>query len=182
MAAGYPLLVNGHLFLTVEALYQAMRYTDDVSEEGELIQELIRRQRSPMAAKLVSKRYYSLSRPDWEFSRVGIMEWCLRAKLHAYWQKFGALLAATGSRPIVEESHKDRFWGAVPFREDPDELEGENVLGSLLIKLRDCVNEGMVPDISQLPVNGMCVFGSPPYSVVAAVDSMPVQINWLDEQ
>lgn len=181
MAAGYPLLINGQLFLTVEALYQALRYADEVSEEGELIQELIRRQRSPMAAKMVSKKYYSLSRDDWEVSRVKIMDWCLRVKLHVHWEKFGTLLTATGSLPIVEESHKDRFWGAVPTREDHNVLEGENILGSLLMQLRNIANQGIIPDVSKPPVKGMTIFGSLPYRVAIGGENLTsTQISWLD--
>ena len=168
MAAGYPLLINGHLFRTSEALYQALRYADDKSEDGELIQELIRREKSPMAAKMVSKKYNSLSREDWEFARVKIMDWCLRAKLYAHWEKFGSLLLRTGSLPIVEESHKDRFWGAVPVRESTDELQGENVLGSLLVRLRDHVQADRRPNVAELPISGMWILGAPPTSVEPA--------------
>jgi ribA/ribD-fused uncharacterized protein len=167
MAGGYPLLVNGHLFRTSEALYQALRYADDKSEDGELIQELIQREKSPMAAKMVSKKYYALTRDDWDITRVKIMDWCLRAKLHAHWDKFSTLLIATGDLPIVEESHKDRFWGAVAIPGSEDQLAGENVLGSLLARLRNQVNAGNQPDITQLPVSGMLIFGSPPVSVEA---------------
>ena len=165
MAAGYPLLINGHLFRTSEALYQAFRYTDDKSEDGELVQELIRREKSPMAAKMVSKKYYPLTRDDWDNTRVKIMDWCLRAKLHAHWDKVSALLISTGDSPIVEESHKDRFWGAVAVLGSEDQLAGENVLGSLLVRLRDHIKAGNQPNIAELPVTGMLIFGSPPVSV-----------------
>jgi ribA/ribD-fused uncharacterized protein len=165
MAAGYPLLINGHLFRTSEALYQAFRYADDKSEDGELVQELIRSEKSPMAAKMVSKKYYPLTRDDWVNTRVKIMDWCLRAKLHAHWDKFSALLISTGDSPIVEESHKDRFWGAVAVPGSDDQLAGENVLGSLLVRLRDHIKAGNQPNIAELPVTGMLIFGSPPVSV-----------------
>jgi len=165
MAAGYPLLINGHLFRTSEALYQALRYADDKSEDGELIQELIQREKSPMAAKMVSKKYYPLTRDDWDNTRVKIMDWCLRAKLHAHWDKFSTLLIATGDLPIVEESHKDRFWGAVAIPGSDNQLAGENMLGSLLVRLRDQINAGDQPVINELPVSGMLIFGSPPVLV-----------------
>ena len=165
MAAGYGLLVNGHLFRTSEALYQALRYADDVSEDGVLIQELIRQEKSPMAAKMVSKKYYGLTRDDWDFTRVKVMDWCLRAMLYAHWEKFGQLLLATGTLPIVEESHKDRFWGAVPLKGNNDVLEGENTLGHLLARLRSHVTDGRQPNIEELPIAGMTVLGSPPLSV-----------------
>ena len=179
MAAGFPLLVNGHLFRTSEALYQALRYADDVSEDGVLIQELIRQEKSPMAAKMVSKKYSGLTRDDWDFARVKIMDWCLRAKLHAYWDKFGQLLLATGSLPIVEESHKDRFWGAVAVRGNNDVLEGENTLGHLLTRLRSHVTEGRRPNIDELPTSGMTLLGLPPRSVDPAPETE--QMDWLKD-
>ena len=171
MAAGFPLLVNGHLFRTSEALYQALRYADDVSEDGVLIQELIRQEKSPMAAKMVSKKYSGLTRDDWDFARVKIMDWCLRAKLHAHWDKFGQLLLATGSLPIVEESHKDRFWGAVPLKGNNDVLEGDNTLGFLLTRLRSHVIDGRRPNIGELPITGMTIIGSLPLSVGPAPET-----------
>jgi ribA/ribD-fused uncharacterized protein len=179
MAAGYGLLVNGHLFRTSEALYQALRYADDVSEDGVLIQELIRQEKSPMAAKMVSKKYNGLTRNDWDFTRVKVMDWCLRAKLHAHWDKFGELLLATGSLPIVEESHKDRFWGAVPLKGNNDVLEGENTLGHLLTRLRSHVAEGRRPNIEELPTSGMTLLGLPPRSVDPAPETE--QMDWLKD-
>jgi ribA/ribD-fused uncharacterized protein len=179
MAAGFPLLVNGHLFRTSEALYQALRYADDVSEDGVLIQELIRQEKSPMAAKMVSKKYNGLTRNDWDFTRVKVMDWCLRAKLHAHWDKFGELLLATGSLPIVEESHKDRFWGAVPLKGNNDVLEGENTLGHLLTRLRSHVAEGRRPNIEELPTSGMTLLGLPPRSVDPAPETE--QMDWLKD-
>lgn len=178
MAAGYGLLVNGHLFRTSEALYQALRYTDDVSEDGVLIQELIRQEKSPMAAKMVSKKYYGLTRDDWDFTRVKVMDWCLRAKLYAHWEKFGQLLLATGKLPIVEESHKDRFWGAVPLKGNNDVLEGENTLGHLLARLRSHVTDGRRPNIEELPIAGMTVLGQLPRSVDPAPETE--QMDWLE--
>ena len=179
MAAGYGLLVNGHPFRTSEALYQALRYADDVSEDGVLIQELIRQEKSPMAAKMVSKKYYGLTRDDWDFTRVKVMDWCLRAKLHAHWDKFGELLLATGSLPIVEESHKDRFWGAVPLKGNNDVLEGENTLGYLLARLRSHVTDGRRPNIEELPIADMTVLGLPPLSVGPAPETE--QMDWLKD-
>ena len=180
MAAGYPLIVNGHLFRTSEALYQAFRYSDDKSEDGELIQELIRREKSPMAAKMVSKKYYAFTRDDWDFTRVKIMDWCLRAKLSAHWDNFSALLLSTGDLPIVEESHKDRFWGAVAVPGSADHLAGENVLGSLLVRLRENIKTGNRPNISELPATGMVIFGSPPVSVAPGSSEPEQRTLFLD--
>jgi hypothetical protein len=56
-------------------------------------------------------------------------------KLAQNWQTFGALLRSTGDWPIVEESRRDDFWGAKAV--DEEMLVGANVLGRLLMELRE---------------------------------------------
>lgn len=130
MAAGYPLRVNGLEIRTAEALYQACRFPH-LPE----VQLLIISQKSPMTAKMKSKPHRADSRPDWEHQRVTIMRWSLRMKLVQNWSRFRELLLSTGSRPIVEESRRDSFWGAKP--DGARSLVGANVLGRLLMELRD---------------------------------------------
>ena len=130
MAAGFPLRVNDVDIRTSEALYQACRFPHLPD-----IQRLIIAQKSPMTAKMKSKRYRSRSREDWDIVRVSIMRWCLRVKLATNWNKFSDLLLATGDNPIVEESRRDDFWGA-KVRGDGI-LVGANALGRLLMELRE---------------------------------------------
>lgn len=130
MAPGYPILVNNVRILTTEALYQACRFPHLPD-----VQKLIIEQVSPMTAKMKSKPYRNGTRHDWDTARISIMRWCLRLKLALHWSLFGGLLLSTGDKPIVEESKKDSFWGAKPIGEDI--LEGANILGRLLMELRD---------------------------------------------
>ena len=129
MAARFPLRVNSIDIRTSEALYQACRFPHMPD-----VQRLIIAQKSPMTAKMKSKSYCSQSREDWDTVRVRIMRWCLRVKLACNWETFRSLLLATGNRPIVEQSKKDDFWGA-KVRDD-DVLVGANILGRLLMELR----------------------------------------------
>ena len=135
MAGGFPLRVNGIRIFTAEALYQACRFPHRPE-----IQRLIIGQASPMTAKMKSKPHRRDSRPDWNRVRIKIMRWCLRMKLAQNWEKFSALLLATGDRPIVEESRKDDFWGAK--RSDDQTLVGMNILGRLLVELREKIRIG----------------------------------------
>ncbi len=130
MAPGFPLEINGVHIRTAEALYQACRFPHMPN-----VQKLILNERSPMTAKMKSKPYRKDSRPDWDAIRVPIMKWCLRVKLAQNWAAFGELLLATGSHPIVEDSRKDDYWGAKII--DDDTLSGQNVLGRLLMELRE---------------------------------------------
>ncbi|WP_275668642.1 DUF1156 domain-containing protein [Crenalkalicoccus roseus] len=135
MAGGFPLRVNGVRILTSEALYQACRFPHLPD-----VQKLIIAEASPMTAKMKGKPHRSNSRPDWDAVRVKIMRWCLRVKLIQNFAEFSRLLLATRDRPIVEESRKDDFWGAKPV--EPDVLVGQNVLGRLLMELREELRDG----------------------------------------
>ena len=132
MAGGFPLSVSGFRIRTSEALYQACRFPHRPEA-----QRLIIEMKSPMTAKMKSKLYRHDSRPDWENVLVNIMRWCLRVKLAQNWRAFSGLLLETEDRPIVEQSRKDDFWGTKPI--DEDTLVGMNVLGRLLMELRDTI-------------------------------------------
>ena len=163
MAGGFPLWVNGIRILTSEALYQACRFPHRPE-----IQTLIIEQRSPMTAKMKSKPYRHDSRPDWDQVRVKIMRWCLRVKLAQNWRAFSELLLETGDRPIVEESRKDAFWGAKAT--DDGTLVGMNVLGRLLMELREAVRvEGRESLMSVQPLAiPKFLLGGRPIEVVAS--------------
>lgn len=129
MAPGYKIQISNVEFLTSEALYQACRFPN----YPEIQQEIIK-QHSPMYAKNISKKYAYLTRQNWEIERVKIMRWTLRMKLVNNWYTFGELLKSTSGKMIVENSHKDTFWGAQ--RKD-NSFVGVNALGRLLMELRE---------------------------------------------
>lgn len=130
MAPGFPVIVNDTRIRSIEALYQALRFPHIPDAQREIIQ-----QHSPMTAKMVSRRFIDQTREDWDEVKIPIMRWCLRLKLAQNWEAFSAVLLATGNQPIVEDSRKDPFWGAVP--KPGEQLEGQNVLGRLLMELRE---------------------------------------------
>lgn len=155
MAGGYPLSVNGIRILTSEALYQACRFPHKPDVQRAIIAE-----RSPMTAKMKSKPHRKDSREDWDIIRVPVMKWCLRIKLAQNWDKFSALLDSTGDMPIVEHSRKDPYWGAKMT--DDGVLEGENVLGRLLMELRAKMRAGrdQFEIIHPIPVRDFLLLGS----------------------
>lgn len=154
MAPGYPLLINDHIVLTSEALYQAMRYPLFPEVQQEIID-----QNSPMTAKMISKKYLVKTRQDWEEIRVRMMRWSLEVKLSQNWDKFGELLLKTGDKDIVEYSTKDQFWGAKENEES--QLEGVNALGRLLMELRNkYVHTNQKPEcVAPLQVIGFLLLG-----------------------
>lgn len=157
MASGYPLEVNGIKILTSEALYQACRFPH-LPE----VQRAIIAQHSPMTAKMKGKPFRKDSRPDWDQARVRIMKWCLRAKLTQNWERFSQLLVETAESPIVEESRRDDFWGAKAI--DEETLVGMNVLGRLLMELRELVISMPAEwflRLEPLPIDNFNLFGAP---------------------
>jgi len=134
MAPGYPIKINDIIIGTSEALYQSCRFPYSTD-----IQKMIIEEKSPMTAKMKSKPFRSQTRQDWDKVRVKIMRWCLQVKLVCNLHEFGQLLLETEDKPIVEDSHKDKFWGTVENKEEI--LEGMNVLGRLLMDLRELLKK-----------------------------------------
>lgn len=157
MAGGFPLRVNGTLVPSAEALYQACRFPLKPD-----IQRLIIEQKSPMTAKMVSKPHRGETRPEWMQIRVRVMRWVLRVKLAMHWPEFGGLLLATGDKPIVEDSRRDDFWGAL--RQEEGTLVGMNVLGRLLMELREELKspgKEALRVVAPPPIPDFLLFGQP---------------------
>lgn len=165
MASGYPLQINGVRILTAEALYQACRFPHMPEVQREIIG-----QHSPMTAKMKSKPHRKDSRPDWDDVRYKVMRWCLRVKLAQNYEEFGRLLLATRDRPIVEQSRKDDYWGAKLTDEAGDTLIGQNVLGRLLMELREKLKddrEGALKVVLPLGIPDFLLLGRPIEPVMA---------------
>ena len=165
MASGYPLQINGVRILTTEALYQACRFPHMPEVQREIIG-----QHSPMTAKMKSKPHRKDSRPDWDEVRYKIMRWCLRIKLAQNYEEFGRLLLATRDRPIVEQSRRDDYWGAKLANEAGDKLIGQNVLGRLLMELREKLKldaEGVLKAVPPLGIPDFLLLGKPIEAVTA---------------
>lgn len=157
MAPGFPLSVNGVRFRSAEALYQTCRFPNHPEIQARIIE-----QRSPMTAKMITRPHLEKTRSDWKDVNIRIMQWCLRAKLLQNFTSFSELLMGTGTMPIVEDSRKDDFWGAKPITED--ELVGANVLGRLLMELREQLDNFKGEPPKQLPpltISNFMLFGRP---------------------
>jgi len=166
MAGGFRLVVNTVPVLTTEALYQACRFPHLPAVQRDILT-----QASPMAAKMKGKPHRKDSRPDFDELRVPIMWWCLRVKLACHYLSFSRVLVASGERAIVEDSHKDTFWGAKATKGDGDLLIGRNVLGRLLGLLRECVrthNPEVMRAVAPPPVPNFLLLGQPIAPVAVA--------------
>ncbi len=161
MAAEFKLVVNGIAILTSEALYQACRFPSRPD-----VQEIIIAQASPMSAKMKSKPYRKeFTRKDWEDVKVDIMRWCLSVKLAQNFSSFAKILRSTGHKDIVEKSTKDKFWGAMEDKTDPNKLVGENVLGKLLMELREELynssDKSKLLSVEPLDIPDFLLYGKP---------------------
>nr|WP_278502316.1 NADAR family protein [Brucella intermedia] len=173
MASGFPLRVNGVRILTSEALYQACRFPH-LPE----VQRKIMDQHSPMTAKMKSKPYRKDSRQDWDHVRTRIMRWCLRVKLAQNYLEFGRLLLATKDRPIVEQSRRDDYWGAKAVEFDEGTLVGQNILGRLLMELRELLKndaEGALKTVLPLSIPDFLLLGQPIETVTANRSSLGLE-------
>lgn len=155
MASGFPLKINDVKILSSEALYQACKFPHYPDIQRKIISE-----KSPMTAKMVCKPYNNNIRKDWEDIKVKVMRWCLQVKLAQNYIKFGALLNSTYDKYIVEESHKDIFWGTINKN---NQLSGVNALGRLLMELRKSYYENRFSHdlfvISPLSIPDFKLFG-----------------------
>lgn len=133
MSNDFPLRVNGLRICSSEALYQACRFPHQPDWQREIL-EASHAMQAKMKAKKGGRRK-DHSRPDWDEVQVDIMRWCLRVKLAQHLKRFGGLLRWSAPKAIVEQSRKDRFWGAVLERDGV--LRGENHLGRRLMDLRE---------------------------------------------
>jgi len=132
--APYPINFNGKIWLTSEALFQSMRYNIDS------IKEIIRVEKSPMGAKMKSKKFRDqmvvvpMSDQDVENMRK-----CVRMKFDQH-PKLKKDLIATGNSPIYENignrnGERHKFWGSKMVNEF--EGDGNNMMGKILMDLRD---------------------------------------------
>ena len=135
----HPVQYDGKWWKTAEALFQALRFPmSAVNDKGENIREMIRAQKSPMAAKMKAKSSKTqmiiipMGNEDLQNMRM-----VLRLKFNC--NPLESDLLATGERFIVEDCSKrpsksGLFWGAKKL---PDGTwRGTNMLGKLLMELR----------------------------------------------
>ena len=161
MAAGFPLVVNGVTFNSLEHLYQCLRFPNLPG-----IQRRINSKASPLVAKWIAKPHREKGRGDWFELKILMMNWALHVKLAQHYERFGALLDSTGEKIIVETSPDGDFWGGIPSprKSKPDILVGSNVFGKLLMQLREEYqrkSRSQLIAVAPLSIPDFCLFGRP---------------------
>lgn len=131
--AAYPIEYNNRIWKTSEALFQALRFSDD------MIREKIRMEPSPMGAKMRAKSFRNLyAIAPMSDDDIANMKICLNLKFTQH-KDLRAKLLKTLDHTIVEDIGKRRgirhqFWGAC--RADQNKWLGNNKMGELLMELR----------------------------------------------
>ena len=132
--APYRIRYKNTLWLTSEALFQALRFDDPG------IQDIIREEKSPMGAKMKAKKYKDqrvvepMSEKDVENMRM-----CVKLKFDQH-PKLRFLLSGTEDKMIYEDigsrnGARHKFWGAKKITDQ--EGDGLNMMGVILMELRD---------------------------------------------
>ncbi len=155
----FHLHVNDILVRSSESLYQCLRFTSHPDIQREILEN-----KSPKGSKMVSKKYRKeFTRDDFDEIKVDLMYWCLKVKLCSHPLLFGGLLDRTGNKEIVEISNSDRFWGCVREKGNENIVTGENVLGRLLMDLREYYRENKgkmsLLKVSPLEINEFKLLG-----------------------
>lgn len=122
--SGHPITLEGRQWPTSEHFFQAKKFDDATHVEK------IRTASSPTAAKRLGGSRKVPLRADWETVKDDVMYEALKAKFtqHAFIKK---VLLDTGDAKLVEHSRLDKYWA------DAGDGTGKNMLGVLLMKLRD---------------------------------------------
>jgi len=136
----HPISYEGKRWRTCEALFQAMRLEDEDAKE------VIRKESSPMAAKMVAKRFKGIQvvEPMSE-ADLANMKLCISLKLEQH-ELLRRKLFHTGNAKIIEDCSSrgprgsNLFWGAMRV---PEGWQGENWLGRIWGEMRSKVQRVM---------------------------------------
>jgi len=124
--SAFSIFDGGYQWPTVEHYYQGCKFSQ--SRLATQLMHSVGTCSSAHDAKKLARANSEYVRPDWNDVKLQVMEGalCLKLGQHSYVKK---MLLETGDRKIIENSHKDSFWGWGPDR------KGESHLGRLWMKL-----------------------------------------------
>lgn len=127
----YPveIVYEGKNYRTAEHAFQAAKSVNDNDKEK------IRDAKTPTMAKRMGRKVQL--RPDWDSQKLIIMENILKIKFEP--KHMRDLLLETKSYEIIEQNIRhDVYWGACVCKKH--KTLGKNMLGKLLMKIRDKEN------------------------------------------
>ncbi len=122
----HPTLIDGHLWMTTEHYFQAMKFlgSDDAWFAA------IRDAKVPADTKKMGNSREHKIRPDWEEKKDDVMRVAVKAKVAQHKDVRDALVL-TGTATIIESAPNDYYWGEGVMK------TGKNMLGVILMEVRD---------------------------------------------
>jgi ribA/ribD-fused uncharacterized protein len=132
-----PIVVNGVTFDCTERLFHLMKFKPDATEGIREQMDVHAGQRIKMHMKSIYKNHPEWFHDHWPTMVVDAMKYCLTLK-YEQCELFRNELQRSSGMFIVEDetARKLDTWGAVLLEEE-DEYVGPNLLGRLLMELRD---------------------------------------------
>ena len=118
-----PIVVDGLVFDSVEAAYQAMKTLDPIARAK--FQELTPSESKKFGRKLDLRK-------DWEEVKLGVMEGLVRQKFTVDNQLAQKLINTFPLMLVEGNWWGDKFWGV-----DRKHHSGENHLGKILMRIRE---------------------------------------------
>ncbi|HTL88386.1 MAG TPA: NADAR family protein [Leptolyngbya sp.] len=128
--ARYAIELKGKTWATSEHYFQAQKFVGTSHEED------LRQAKNPREAADMGRDRNRPLRPDWEAVKDDVMREAIYAKFTQHADLREKLLA-TGEAVLVEHTKNDRYWG------DGGDGTGRNMLGKLLVELRDRIRSEM---------------------------------------
>ena len=168
MTGGFPIRVNGVRFQSSEGLYQAMKFPHSPARQRKIADA-----RNGYAAKLIAYQQGDQPNEQWDEQRIDAMRVALAFKLTQN-PGFGNVLLKTEDYDIIEHSSKDAFWGAKPVQHG---FEGANVLGKLLMELRNCLTKAGAAS----PTSAAHMFAATAFQRQFLVDGHPIALESTDQ-
>lgn len=146
-----PIIYQGKSYPTSEHLYQALKYLTHPYATDRHIQyaELIRTTNTPNKSKILANKRTALTyqwqrdlkmiidqfpevdiNPEWESIKDEMMTFVLKMKFNSH-PHCKHVLKSTRNAKLTERTIKDNYWA------DGGDGSGKNMLGKLLMKVRD---------------------------------------------
>ena len=122
-----PVVVEGVVFKSTEQLYQTMKFTDEQS-----VRVMYQKNSKQWAKRLENQ---GKRRADWGEMLVDAMKFCLMTKYEQVAEFRQELERSRGKHIVEDETRRGATTWGVSLR--GDNYEGSNLLGRLLMELRD---------------------------------------------
>lgn len=126
--SAHPITIGGLTYPTNEHYFQSVKFLD------EDYRERVRNAKTSAESKRMGGNRQQAIWPDWDTRRIDVMREAVYAKFTQH-PTLRKLLLSTGDAILVEDSPTDYYWGCGA------DGTGQNMLGKLLMELRDKLRE-----------------------------------------